>query len=61
MAGCEITKRVLRYAYPKNGNVHNPTPTYVWIVAYKGRVVGRALKLREAKELAREFMADPEW
>ena len=58
---CSIERVVRRYAYPRNGNAHNPTPYYAWGVSYKGRTVGMQNTLRDAQALAAEFMADPEW
>lgn len=25
-----LRRRLVGYAYPRNGNVHNPTPEYLW-------------------------------
>lgn len=58
---CKITRRVYGYCYPKNGNLHNPTPKVKWDVTYKGRRVGTFLRLRDAEEVAANFSADPEW
>lgn len=38
--GDRIARWVFRYAYPRNGNLHNPTPTYMWErIDASGRVV----------------------
>lgn len=46
-----IQRRVARLAYPRNGNVHNPTPSYRYMLLFDGRTVDeseRAGVLREA-------------
>jgi hypothetical protein len=58
---CTVERVLDRYAYARNGNAHNPTPYYIWTVSYKGRRVGSQHSLKDAKSLAVEFMADPEW
>jgi hypothetical protein len=58
---CTIERTLYRYAYPRNGNAHNPSPYFRWTVSYKGRRVGSQRSLKDAKSLAVEFMADPEW
>ncbi len=51
--GCKARKRVIGYAYPKNGNHHNPSPSVVWeVVDASGKPVGTAANLRGARELA---------
>lgn len=42
--GFEIERRLVAYAYPKNGNVHNPTPRYHWWLYLDGRLVDNAGK-----------------
>lgn len=46
-----IEKRVTGYAYPRNGNAHNPTPRIRWDVRSggSGRLLGRFATKREAK------------
>jgi hypothetical protein len=34
-----ITRHLVDYAYPANGNVHNPTPRYRWLLNLDGRMV----------------------
>jgi hypothetical protein len=47
--GCEIQRRVVRIAYPRNGNLHNPTVTYAWDILRDGKLVDRLPTLRAAK------------
>lgn len=50
--GYTATKRETHRAYPRNGNVHNPTIYYVWEVARPdGRNIGRERTLAGAREL----------
>lgn len=51
-------RRVLRgYAYPRNGNVHNPTPRYGWLLLHDSRPICDFATRREMIEAVR---ADPE-
>lgn len=34
-----ITRHLVGYAYPQNGNVHDPTPEYRWLLKLDGRLV----------------------
>jgi len=44
-----------RIAYPRNGNVHNPTKYYKWVGFVNGRRVTSPMRTkREALEVARE-------
>jgi len=56
---CEITRVVAGYAYPKNGNFHNPTPRYRWDVTYDGKRVGSTSTAKGAKEMARMVEENP--
>ena len=47
--GWEIWQRVARVAYPRNGNLHNPTPTYAWDILFHGKVMDSLPTLRAAK------------
>lgn len=48
-SGYFVEKRVARIAYPRNGNVHNPTVYYRWDVRDKGgRLVLVGVKTRAA-------------
>lgn len=58
--GIAITRRLVRYAYAKNGNWHDPTPEYDYLVYFNGKAVsGRERLLRDAKEFAVEYLATP--
>lgn len=48
----EIRKVVAGYAYPRNGNAHNPTPRYRWEVWADGKRVGSATSRKSAEGLA---------
>jgi hypothetical protein len=52
--GIEIRKMVYGYAYPRNGNVHNPTPHTGYILVRNEQMIDRATTLREAKRIANE-------
>lgn len=48
-------ERVLRgWCYPRNGNLHNPTPRYVWeSFAPSGRLLAQSSTERAAAEIVR--------
>ncbi len=50
-----IGRRLLSYAYPANGNVHNPTPRYVWTLYLDGRQVDWDSKKSELTKAVREY------
>jgi hypothetical protein len=50
----EIKKVIVGYAYPKNGNAHNPTPKVHYHVYRDGQLVIREFKLRDAKQFIQE-------
>jgi hypothetical protein len=52
----EIRKVITGYAYPKNGNLHNPTPRVAYFVYQDDRLIGIDYRLRDAKQ----FIADIE-
>lgn len=57
------TRRVLvGYSYPKNGNVHNPKPRYVWLLQVDGRTVDqdsrRGVLRRAARMDSAEYLAE---
>lgn len=60
-SGISITRVVEGYRYARNGNAHNPTPELRFDVFCRGRLVGYSPRLREAKDIAVSFLADPEW
>ena len=53
----EIRKVVVGHTYPKNGNVHNPTPKVQYHVYRDGFLVVRESKLRDAKQFIKEHTA----
>jgi hypothetical protein len=44
--GYIIRKRITGYAYPRNGNFHNPTPRVCWEVYCGTRLIDSARLLR---------------
>lgn len=44
-----IRKRITGYAYPRNGNTHNPTPRVLWEVYEGGRLIDSSYKLRQLR------------
>jgi hypothetical protein len=50
----EIRRVIVGYAYPKNGNVHKPTPRVRYDIYRDGKLIGFDHKLRDAKQ----FVAD---
>jgi hypothetical protein len=59
-------RRVLEgYAYPQNGNVHNPTPRYRFLLLLDGRTVDSSHSDRELRHAAkapnarRDYSATP--
>ena len=51
--GHTIERRVIGYAYPRNGNLGNPTPRVRWFV---GDVMSSSL--REAKAFIDEYLIE---
>jgi hypothetical protein len=49
-----ITRYLAGYAYPANGNLHNPTPRYRWLLNVDGRIVDQATTKRDVVRAARE-------
>lgn len=45
-------------AYPRNGNLHNPTKRYRWEVRADGRLIGSASTLKAVKEIAALYLSD---
>lgn len=54
----QIRRRLVAYAYPRNGNVHNPTPEYAWDLLVDGRRVDTFRLRREAVSCARSNSAE---
>lgn len=46
------------YAYPQNGNVHNPTPRYRWHLLVDGEMVDSAFTRRTMVIAARSHGSD---
>jgi hypothetical protein len=49
-----IDRLTAGFAYPRNGNVHNPTPRFCWIVMQDGKPMGSYETLRAAKVLLKD-------
>lgn len=47
-AGYRIERVVSGFAYARNGNAHNPTPTYRWEVFFEGELVGTSYSEKSA-------------
>jgi hypothetical protein len=50
-------KKIIGYAYPRNGNTHNPTPRVSWSAFVDGKRVGVSRTRREAREIAELHIA----
>lgn len=56
-----VEKLQMGESYPRNGNVHNPTPKVLWVVKDEtGRIVDRARTKRLATEYANQYEKNPE-
>lgn len=51
--GFEIRRRLVGYAYARNGNAHNPTPSYQWHLLLNGRLVDRSYRRGTLVDAAR--------
>ncbi len=54
----QVTKRIIGYAYARNGNAHNPTPKVIWETFVDGKLVGTSRLKREAVALGNDVVAD---
>lgn len=52
-----ITRHLTGYAYARNGNTHNPTPQYVYLLKVDGRVVEQNNRKRFLVHAARSEYA----
>ncbi len=52
-----ITRHLTGYAYPRNGNVHNPTPQYVYLLKVDGKIVDQSTTMRFLTHAARSEYA----
>lgn len=57
-AGFSIVPIKVGECYPRNGNLHNPTPRYSYQAVRAGRVLGTYNKAGEAIDLANEIAAE---
>lgn len=48
-----LRRRLIGYAYPRNGNVHNPTPEYQWELMVGSRCVDMSPLARRMIDAAR--------
>jgi hypothetical protein len=57
-----VRRHLVSYAYPANGNTHNPTPRYDWHLLADGRLVARDAKrgalVAEAREHGADYLAE---
>lgn len=53
-----IRRHLEGYSYPQNGNVHNPTPRYMWLLLVDGYLVDSGQRRREMVEAARSHGAE---
>lgn len=52
--GFQIERRLMGYAYARNGNVHNPTPRYWWILYLNGKRVDEGKYRNTLQQCARQ-------
>lgn len=52
--GVRIDRIVSRLAYARNGNTHNPTPEYYWLVYLDNRQIGQSYRWCYALDIAAE-------
>lgn len=52
--GYSMERFVSRTCYARNGNAHNATPEYTWMLKRHGKLVGSAHTKRGALRLAEE-------
>jgi hypothetical protein len=50
-------RHLVEYAYPQNGNVHNPTPRYSWLLLLDGNIADRFDRKRDLLSEATENAA----
>jgi hypothetical protein len=60
-AGVTIRKRVVGYAYPRNGNLSNPTPRYHWLIFAGEKRVGQVNRLTELVDVLPMYAAEYGW
>lgn len=49
-----VGRRLAGYSYPVNGNVHNPTPRYTWVLLADGKIVDQDAKRGPLVKAARD-------
>lgn len=52
--GITVVRVLARQAYGRNGNAHNPTPTYRWDVWHKGACLGGTARFRGVAAIIEE-------
>jgi len=60
-AGVTIRKRVVGYAYPRNGNVSKPTQRYHWLIFAGEKRVGQVNRLAELADVLPMYAAEFGW
>jgi hypothetical protein len=54
-AGFEISRTISGYAYAANGNLHNPTPRYTYLLWLDGKLADSDPRYRKLVASAREY------
>lgn len=57
--GVEVYSVCTGFAYPRNGNVFNPTPRLFWIGTLNGRVIARGGTRKAVLETLQIHLEDP--
>lgn len=57
--GIIIERKISGYAYPRNGNAHNPTPKYRYEAVLNGKLIDTSYRARGAIESANAFALSP--
>jgi len=53
--GTSVVRVCVGHAYPKNGNLHNPSPRFNWEARASGKLVGVAYSRNGAVEILKIF------
>lgn len=56
-----VRRVLVRYSYPRNGNVHNPTPSYRWWLILDDKLVDNDASMRKLVAIARRPGAEADY